>query len=86
MTVTIPDENVRKKRRGKKAPATEEQVVDRVDAAISRITKSFTNESVKLSVSDLVRLLQLRKDLGQVTKGGATVRWVSEWNEQPSEE
>ncbi len=50
-----------------------------VDAAISKIQDRLGNEDMKGSVADLVRLLQLRKELNDTQPQKVSVGWVDEW-------
>src|SRR5277367_766079 len=50
-----------------------------VDAAISNIQGRLGNEDMKGSVADLVRLLQLRKELNDTQPQKVTIGWVDEW-------
>jgi hypothetical protein len=50
-----------------------------VDAAISNIQGRLGKEDTKGSVADLVRLLQLRKELNDSQPQKVTVGWVDEW-------
>jgi hypothetical protein len=54
-------------------------LAEAVDAAISKIQGKLGSEDMKGSVSDLVRLLQLRKELNDAQPSKVTVGWVDEW-------
>jgi hypothetical protein len=55
-----------------------------VDAAISNIQDRLGNEDMKGSVTDLVRLLQLRKELNDTQSQKVSVGWVDEWQPTPA--
>jgi hypothetical protein len=66
-------------------PLTPEEIAELVDKAIRSFESALDGAGGKCSVSDLVRLLQLRKELAGDTPGNVTVRWVDECNETSSE-
>jgi hypothetical protein len=66
-------------------PLTQEEIAELVDKAIRSFESALEGAGGKCSVSDLVRLLQLRKELAGDTPGNVTVRWVDECNETSSE-
>jgi hypothetical protein len=53
---------------------------------IEVLQDKLTSGETVFSVSDLLRLLQTRKQLGGTPRGGVTMRWVTEWDENPEEE
>lgn len=66
------------------AEASEEEpkdLADVVESAIAKIQAELGKARVKASVADLVRLLQLRKELSDTQPKTVTVRWIEEWNE-----
>jgi hypothetical protein len=54
-------------------------LAEAVDAAISNIQSRLGKDDMKGSVADLVRLLQLRKELNDTQPQKVTVGWVDEW-------
>ena len=60
-----------------RAISHEEHVYQAIDQAIASIQKKLTTDA-KPSVADLVRLLQLKKDLEGDRPKDVTVRWVDE--------
>jgi len=69
---------------GNQTPQEAEQLLGAIDAAIASIGKHLREEGgVKGSLTDLVRLLQLRKELGAEDPRNITVRWIGScetWN------
>lgn len=61
---------------------------DAVNAAIKKMTDDMktTGSSVKGSVTDLIRLLQLRKELEGERPRKVTVRWIGEECDNSTEE
>lgn len=57
-----------------------------VDKIIERMQESLCADDVKPSISDLMRLLELRRELAQTQPRPITVRWVDEWQQTPGEE
>jgi hypothetical protein len=47
-----------------------------VDKAIDAIVAKLSTNEVKGTVGDLIRLLQLREELGPATPRGVTAKWV----------
>jgi hypothetical protein len=60
------------------------RVASAIDDAIDNIREKLTSEDLRASVSDLVRLIQLRKELTDDAPRQVTVRWVEEWNSSPA--
>jgi hypothetical protein len=56
-----------------------------VENAIATIQAELDATSFKPSVADLVRLLQLRKELSDTQPTTVTARWIDEWNEKSDE-
>ena len=56
----------------------EAQIIAALDKAIGRIQKRLADDEIKGSVADLVRMLQLRNELGATQPTQVTVRWVDE--------
>ncbi len=54
-------------------------LAEAVDAAISNIQDRLGKEDMKGSVADLIRLLQLRKELNETQPQKVSVGWVDEW-------
>ncbi|HWE52426.1 MAG TPA: hypothetical protein VG273_21700 [Bryobacteraceae bacterium] len=65
----------------KARPLTPDGIARLVDKAIRSFEDTLDSTGGKCSVGDLVRLLQLRKELAGDTPGNVTVRWVDECNE-----
>lgn len=61
-------------------------VLQVLDRAIKNILEQADSGDVKGSYSDLVRLVQLRKEMGGSESGQVTVRWVDECQTPASEE
>jgi hypothetical protein len=61
-----------------------EGILKDVDAAIGKIRGGLRSDDAKGSVSDLVRLLQLRQELTDMQPRQVTVRWVDECQTKPS--
>ncbi len=70
---------------GKARSLTAQEIATLVDKAIRSFESTLDGAGGKCSVSDLVRLLQLRKEMAADTPGNVTVRWVDECNETSSE-
>ena len=70
---------------GKVRRLTSEEIAQLVDKAIRNFESALDGASGKCSVGDLVRLLQLRKELDGDMPGNVTVRWVEECKETSSE-
>lgn len=69
---------------GKVRRLTSDEIATLVDKAI-RSFEGTIDAGGKCSVGDLVRLLQLRKEMNGDTTGNVTVRWVEECEETSSE-
>lgn len=65
---------------------TPEGVAGAIDHAIDNIRQKLTTDDLRGSISDLVRLIQLRKELIDEGPKQVTVRWVEEWNNSPANE
>ncbi len=63
-----------------------EGILKDVDMAIGNIRKGLRSQDNKGSLSDLVRLLQLRQELTVEQPRQVTVRWVDECQTTPSTE
>jgi hypothetical protein len=61
-------------------------VADAIDKAIDSIRAKLTTDELRASISDLVRLIQLRKEMSDDAPKHVTVRWVEEWNQSTSTE
>lgn len=57
-----------------------------VEEALETVWQKLGGESSKPSVADLIRLLQLRKELNADKPGNITVRWVEDCDQTPKEE
>jgi hypothetical protein len=75
-----------RKSRGQNRRLSTEDIVSLVDKAIWGLHDMLDNASAKFSAGDLVRLVQLRKELSDEQPGSVTVRWVDECKETSSEE
>ncbi|HWE00589.1 MAG TPA: hypothetical protein VG345_16165 [Bryobacteraceae bacterium] len=62
------------------------RVASAIDEAIDNIRGKLTSEDLRASVSDLVRLIQLRKELTDEAPKQVTVRWIEEWNSSPAKD
>jgi hypothetical protein len=62
-----------------------EEIAHLVDKAIRAFEGTINGAGGKCSVGDLVRLLQLRKEMAGDTPGNVTVRWVNECEETQTE-
>lgn len=62
------------------------KIAEAIDGAIENIRGKLTADDLKASVSDLVRLIQLRKELIEDAPKQVTVRWIEEWNNSPANE
>jgi hypothetical protein len=58
--------------------ATVPSALAAVDKMIERVQESLCEETVKPTFSDLMRLLELRRELAQAQPRPITVRWVDE--------
>ena len=73
-------------------PATDEQETTRAGGCASireiveQIEENFLEGEMTPSAGDLVRLLELRRDLASELTEHIKVRWVEEWQEEDSEE
>jgi hypothetical protein len=70
------------KTRGKLAEA----VLEDVDSAIGSIRGKLSSNDLKGSLSDLVHLLQLRRELTDMQPRQVTVRWIDECQTKPANE
>jgi hypothetical protein len=61
-------------------------VASAIDEAIDNIREKLTSEDLRASIGDLVRLIQLRKELSDEAPKQVTVRWVEEWNSSPAKD
>jgi len=61
-------------------------MAEAVNAAIGNIKGKFGNEDMKGSIGDLIRLLQLRKELTDTQPKQVTVRWIDECQTKPENE
>ncbi len=71
---------------GRSRRLTPVKIAALVDKAIRSFQDTLDNASARLSAGDLVRLVQLRKELTGVEPGNVTVRWVEECKETLSGE
>jgi hypothetical protein len=71
-----------------KTEALKQTVVDpleEIDRVTARVMERLADEDVHLSIADLMRLLELRRELAQSQPGRITVRWVDECQQSPEE-
>ena len=74
-----------KERDALKQTATEpEGELTDVEEIIESIQESLSSDSAKPSVADLVRLLELRRELAKPKTGRMTVRWIDECQPTPA--
>lgn len=70
----------------KKSGTMEDRVAQAVEHAIEKLQGKLLEENTKPSVSDLVRLLQLKKELEGDRPKDVRVIWVNEWNDDSANE
>jgi len=58
----------------------EDKIVAAIDAALVKASETISTEGLK--VADLVKLLQLRRELARRPAKNFSIRWVGEWDEQ----
>lgn len=56
-----------------------------VDKAISAIAEKLGSDAGKGTAGDLIRLLQLRAELGTAQPKAVTARWVEQWESTPTD-
>jgi len=59
--------------------------VEVIDKITERILERLADEDVPLSVADLMRLLELRRELARSLPGRVTVGWIDECQLTPEE-
>ena len=59
--------------------------VEEVDKIIALIEERLADEDVQMSVADLMRLLELRRELARSQSGSMTVGWIDECQQTPEE-
>jgi urease gamma subunit len=64
----------------------ERRLTNAIDDAIENIRGKLTTDDLRASISDLVRLIQLRKELSDEAPKQVTVRWIEEWKNSPANE
>jgi hypothetical protein len=64
----------------------ERRLATAIDDAIENIREKLTTDDLRASISDLVRLIQLRKELNDEAPKQVTVRWIEEWKNSPANE
>ena len=57
-----------------------------IENAIEGIQGTLDGDDLHASVADLVRLLELRRELGEFDADPLTVRWIGEWQQTPARE
>lgn len=62
----------------------ERRLASAIDDAIENIRGKLTTDDLRASISDLVRLIQLRKELSDEAPKQVTVRWIEEWKNSPA--
>ena len=63
--------------------ALDDGITGILDEVIEMLQDKLANEELKLSVGDLLRLLNIRKELMDASPRTVTVRWVGECEETP---
>jgi hypothetical protein len=66
--------------------APDEGLARTLDEVIGMLQEKLVNEELKCSLGDLLRLLNVRKELTGAQPQTVTVRWVEECKETPSVE
>jgi hypothetical protein len=64
--------------------APDKGIAGTLDEVIEMLQDKLANEELKLSVGDLLRLLNIRKELMDASPRTVTVRWVGECEETPT--
>ena len=59
--------------------------VEEVDNIVALIEERLADEDVQLSVADLMRLLELRREAARSQPGSMTVGWIDECQQIPEE-
>ena len=59
--------------------------VEEIDKITERILERLANQDVPLSIADLMRLLELRRELAKSQPGRIRVRWIDECQPTPEE-
>ena len=59
--------------------------VEEIDKITARIVERLAEDDVPLSIADLMRLLELRRELAQSQPVRLKVRWIDEWQQNPEE-
>jgi hypothetical protein len=62
------------------------RLANAIDDAIENIREKLTTDDLRASISDLVRLIQLRKELTDDAPKQVTVRWIEEWKNSSANE
>lgn len=57
-----------------------------LDEIFERIQESLCADNTKPSLTDLIHLLELRRELAQPQTMPVTVRWIDEWQQTPDYE
>jgi hypothetical protein len=68
--------------------ALKQTVVDpleEIDRITERVIERLADEDVPLSIADLIRLLELRRELAKSQPGRIRVRWIDECQPTPEE-
>lgn len=68
----------------KEREAQKQTAAAEVEKIIKCIQRGLSDDSTKLSVADLMRLLELRRELAQSQPGRMTVRWIAECQPIPA--
>ena len=66
--------------------ALDGQIEGALNQMIEVLQEKLTGGDTVFSIGDLLRLLQVRKDLKKTRRGGVSMRWVTEWDENPAGE
>jgi hypothetical protein len=75
---------MRKRNTAIKTKADPDGMARTIDQAIGKIQAQLNSDQLKPSVTDLVRLIQLRNELAGEHPVDITARWVDECEERPA--
>jgi hypothetical protein len=59
--------------------------LEEIDRVTARVMERLADEDVPLSIADLIRLMELRRELAKSQPGRITVRWIDECQTTPEE-
>jgi hypothetical protein len=75
---------VKEREAPKQTAAEPEDELVEVDEIMQRIQESLANGGAKPTVADLIRLLELRRELARSQSSLVTVRWIDECQPTPA--